>query len=312
MIDVSHLTKRYGPNRSVEDLSFAVGEGEIMGFLGPNGAGKSTTIRMLAGLSRPTSGHATIGVHDIQSTNPELRRMMGYLPESAPLYLDMTLDSFLRFMAGIKGVSWRQTKLEMERVTSLLNLTRERRRLLRNLSKGTRQRAAIANALLGKPRVLLLDEPTSGLDPSQINDVREVVRSLEGKSTVILSTHILTEIEYTATRIVILSEGRIAAQGSARDLKKAHGSTLSITARGNRDAFEDILHRHLPGGVTIETLGEDCWKARHPIKDGGDDNRSHLAAALIAEGLELVELRSDEPSLEEIFLHAIGKRGEAA
>lgn len=312
MIEVSNLTKRYGPNRSVEGLSFAVGEGEIMGFLGPNGAGKSTTIRMLAGLSRPTAGHATIAGFDVQSGNAELRRLMGYLPEQAPLYLDMTLDSFLRFMAGIKGVSWRRTKVEMERVTELLNLKKERRRLLRNLSKGTRQRAAIANALLGQPRVLLLDEPTSGLDPAQINDVREVVRSLEGKCTVILSTHILTEIEHTATRIVILSEGRIAAQGSARELKKAHGSLLTITVRGDREAFDNVLQRFLPGEHRIESTDDDALRIRHVYTDGIGENRSHLAAAVIANGLELLELCADDPSLEEIFLRAIGKGREAA
>ncbi|MCC5876654.1 MAG: ABC transporter ATP-binding protein [Candidatus Sumerlaeia bacterium] len=312
MIEVSNLTKRYGPNRSVEDLSFAVGEGDIMGFLGPNGAGKSTTIRMLAGLSRPTAGNATIAGFDVQSGNAELRRLMGYLPEQGPLYLDMTLDSYLRFMAGIKGVSWRRTKMEMERVTEMLNLKKERRRLLRNLSKGTRQRAAIANALLGQPKVLLLDEPTSGLDPAQINDVREVVRSLEGKCTVILSTHILTEIEHTATRIVILSEGKIAAQGSARELKQAHGSVLTITARGDHEAFDNVLQRFLPGQHDIESVDDGAMRVRHVYKDGIDDTRSHLAAAIIANGLELLELRADAPSLEEIFLRAIGKGREAA
>lgn len=310
MIEVHNLTKRYGPNRSVEDLTFSVGEGEIMGFLGPNGAGKSTTIRMIAGISRPTSGAATIGGHDVVAGHPRIRRMLGYLPEQSPLYGDMTLEGFLRFMAGIKGVRWREVKREVERTTSLLNLQRERRRLLRNLSKGTRQRAAIANALIGHPRVLLLDEPTSGLDPSQINDVRELVRSLAGTATVILSTHILSEIEQTATRIVILSEGRIAAQGTAEELKRRHGARLLVEVEGDRGTFQSLLDRIVPGDVSAVPAGEGKWRARFAL-DQEDDLRHRLATALIADGLHLLELHREEPSLEDIFLSAIGRRGGA-
>jgi ABC-2 type transport system ATP-binding protein len=311
MIDVRDLTKRYGPNRSVEGLTFSVGEGEIMGFLGPNGAGKSTTMRMMAGISRPTAGMISINGHDVQTANPELRRLMGYLPEQAPLYLDMTLESFLRFMAGIKGVAARDTRMEMERVTSLLNLVKERRRLLRNLSKGTRQRAAIANALLGSPKVLLLDEPTSGLDPSQINDVRDLVRSLAGKCTVVLSTHILSEIEQTASRIVIIAEGRIAAQGTAAELRERAGRRLVTVVRGDRGNLEKILASRLSGRTSIVAAGEGCWRSVNGLALGADP-RPALVAALVAGGLDVLEVRTEEASLEQIFLQAIGRRGEAA
>lgn len=310
MIEVRNLTKRYGPNRSVEDLTFSVGEGEVMGFLGPNGAGKSTTMRMIAGISRPTAGEASVGGYDVISGHPEIRRLLGYLPEQSPLYGDMTLEGFLRFMAGIKGVRWRGVRREVERTTALLNLQAERRRLLRNLSKGTRQRAAIANALIGNPKVLLLDEPTSGLDPAQINHIRDLVRSLAGKCTVILSTHILSEIEHTATRIVILSEGRVAAQGTAAELKKRHGSHLLVEVEGDRGRFHDVLDRLVPGDVAPAPAGEGRWSARFPL-DAGADLRHRLAAALIAEGLHLVELHQEDPSLEDIFLGAVGRQGGA-
>lgn len=305
MIEVRQLTKHYGPTRSIEDLSFSVEKGEILGFLGPNGAGKSTTMRILTGLLRPTAGSARIGGMDVQEDNERVRRMIGFLPEQAPAYADMTLSAYLEFMAGIKGLDKRAARAEMERTSTLLNLQRERPRLLRNLSKGTRQRAAIAQALLGDPEVLLLDEPTVGLDPSQINDVRALINSFAGRRTVILSTHILPEVEMTCSRIVIIAKGNIVAQGTPKELTTGGDAEFVVTVAGDRTTFERVLTA-VAGYFPVLTGGGSRWEAR--LKPpAAEDFAPKLARALVEAGLELHELRRHQVRLEDIFLRAIGR-----
>jgi len=308
MIDVEGLTKDYGPTRSLHDVTFSVGEGEVMGFLGPNGAGKSTTMRILVGLARATSGTARIGGHDVQADNARMRSILGYLPESAPLYGDMTVERYLRFMAGLKGLGFRDARREADRASSAVNLQKERQRLLRNLSKGTRQRAAIAQALLGDPKVLILDEPTVGLDPAQINDVRELVRGMRGRRTVILSTHILPEVELTCNRIAIINAGRVIAEGTRAELVESRGATLHVTVRGEAAKLAEAIRTVLGTRVEARSAGPQSSVILAPCP--GDLERGRIARAVVEAGLDLVEMRVEHPSLEDVFLSAIGGRRE--
>jgi ABC-2 type transport system ATP-binding protein len=286
-------------------VTFAVGQGEILGFLGPNGAGKSTTMRMLTGLVRPSEGTARLGGFDVHRENDRVRRMLGYLPEQSPLYPEMTVAGFLEFMGGIKGMDGRERRREMERTTALLNLVRERGRLLRNLSKGTRQRVGIANALIGRPPVLLLDEPTVGLDPAQINDVREIVRSLRGKATVVLSTHILSEIEATATRIVIIANGAVVAQGTPEELRARVPPRVRVRVCGDRPALDGAL---LAAGITGAAVTELGGQLQVMAGALDEKARATLAREVVTRGLDLVELHEEQARLEDVFLTAVGRR----
>ncbi|CAN5345087.1 ABC transporter ATP-binding protein [soil metagenome] len=307
MIEVRNLCKNYGPTVSLDNVSFSAPQGEVVGFLGPNGAGKSTTMKVLMGLARPTSGAATIGGVDVQKDHQRVHKMVGYLPEQAPVYGDMTLASFLEFMGGIKGLSGRDAKKEMLRTTDLVNLQRERPRLLRNLSKGTRQRAGIAQALLGDPPVLLLDEPTAGLDPSQINDVRELVKSLAGRRTVLVSTHILPEVELTCTRIVIIAAGRVVAEGTPRELVATEESEFIVAVRGSKETFAEAI-RGVTGmdNLKFEQSGDQLTARLKPAP--AIATRAKLARRIVELGLDLVEMREAHGRLEDICLRAVGKR----
>jgi len=222
MIDVSRLTKRYRDLVAIEDLSFTVDKGEILGFLGPNGAGKSTTMRILTGFQPATSGTARVAGFDVFEQPLEVKRRVGYLPEIPPLYPDMTVAAYLRFVAELKGIPRKGRKDEVDRVAHAAQVAHVMDRLIANVSKGYKQRVGIAQALLGSPDVLILDEPTVGLDPSQILEVRDLIKSLAGKHTVILSTHILQEVIATCDRVLIIARGRRVAHERLADLQARH------------------------------------------------------------------------------------------
>lgn len=211
MIEVQNLTKRYRDRVAVDRLNFSVEEGEVLGFLGPNGAGKSTTMKMLTGFLPPTEGVAKVAGFDVFEHPMEVKRRIGYLPEAPPLYLEMTVRSYLRFVATIKGVPRKQVQSEIDRVAQACGLTEELRRVIGNLSKGYKQRVGIAQALLGSPPVLILDEPTEGLDPRQRKEVRQLIKDLGTKHTVILSTHLLHEVTATCHKVLIIDHGRMVA-----------------------------------------------------------------------------------------------------
>jgi ABC-2 type transport system ATP-binding protein len=223
MIEVSQLTKRYRDRVAVDNLSFAVEEGQILGFLGPNGAGKSTTMKILTGFLPPSEGAAKIAGFDVFEHPLEVKRRIGYLPETPPLYPEMTVKAYLRFVATLKGVPGKQLSLELERVASLTGVSQVMDRIIQNLSKGFRQRVGIAQALLGSPPVLILDEPTEGLDPSQRAEVRALIKGLAGKHTVILSTHILPEVTMTCEKVLIINQGRVVAFDEIQKLASAYG-----------------------------------------------------------------------------------------
>jgi ABC-2 type transport system ATP-binding protein len=228
MIEVSHLTKRYRERVAVDDLTFSVAEGEILGFLGPNGAGKTTTMRVLTGFLPASSGLVKVAGHDVFEEPLEVKRRIGYLPETPPLYPEMTVRGYLRFVATLRGVPRGQMATELERVAHATGTTAVMGRVIQNLSKGFRQRVGIAQALLGSPPVLILDEPTEGLDPIQRAEVRRLIKGLGGKHTVILSTHILPEVTMTCEKVLILHQGRLVAFDALKALVKTDGTAESL------------------------------------------------------------------------------------
>jgi ABC-2 type transport system ATP-binding protein len=234
MIEVTGLTKRYRDRVAVDDLTFSVPEGEILGFLGPNGAGKSTTMKILTGYLPATSGTVKVAGYDVFEEPYEVKRRLGYLPETPPLYPEMTVKAYLRFVASIKGVRRGQMATELERVAHATGVAEVMDRLIQNLSKGYRQRVGIAQALLGNPPVLILDEPTEGLDPSQRAEVRQLIKGLAGQHTVILSTHLLSEVTVTCERVLIINQGRMVAFDEIRNLAHALG-------QGDQTSLEDIF-----------------------------------------------------------------------
>ncbi|CAM4517630.1 ABC transporter ATP-binding protein [Myxococcus xanthus] len=223
MIEVQHLTKRYRDRVAVDDLTFQVEAGEILGFLGPNGAGKSTTMKILTGFLPPSEGVVRVGGYDVEAQPLEVKRRIGYLPEMPPLYVEMTVRGYLRFVASLKGLSGSALKAELERVAALMGVTHVMDRVIQNLSKGYKQRVGIAQALLGSPPVLILDEPTEGLDPAQRAELRALIKGLAGKHTVILSTHILPEVTMTCQKVLIIHQGKMAAYDDISQLARIHG-----------------------------------------------------------------------------------------
>ena len=283
MIQVNRLTKYYGPTRALDGLSFDVPEGEILGFLGPNGAGKTTTMRILTGLAMPSGGTARVGGFDVSRQYRNVHRLLGYLPEEAPLYGEMTVRSYLRFVAGMKLAGRRDGNYQVDRAMEETGLLKVDRRLVGNLSKGMRQRVGLAQALLGDPRVLVLDEPTVGLDPSQISEIRQLIRSMKGRRTVILSTHILPEVAMTCTRVVILNQGRIVTQGPLAEIgKQSAERRVRVHVQGHsytaaellREAAPEATVEIIPDGPKDEAHLRVRWVGRHgvarPARGGGD------------------------------------------
>jgi ABC-2 type transport system ATP-binding protein len=321
MIRVEHLTKNYGPRVAVADVTFDVERGEVLGFLGPNGAGKTTTMRILTGYLPPSGGRAEVAGFDIVTHSLQARQHIGYLPETVPLYPEMSVRGYLTFMAKIKGV--RTTRPEVDQVMEKARIAHRANDQIGKLSRGLRQRAGLAQALLGDPDVLILDEPTSGLDPKQIIETRNLIRALGGEHTVILSTHILPEVAATCSRVVIISNGRVVAEDTPENLdRRLKGAeSISVTVRGPREAISRAL-RMVPHVISVETDGDarsnNVQTAFTVQSEVGADIRESLARAVVEGGWGLTELRPAHLSLEEIFLQltmsdaASGNQGVAA
>ncbi|MFI5355325.1 MAG: ABC transporter ATP-binding protein, partial [Desulfobaccales bacterium] len=299
MIEVRDLTKYYGPVQAVHQINFEVAAGEIVGFLGPNGAGKTTTLKMLAGFLAPTSGTARINGFDCVSQSLEVRRSLGYLPENVSIYPELTVGQFLKFAAQAKGVESKDQPAETRRVMAACGLEEVAGKLVKALSKGFRQRLGLAQALLHQPPVLILDEPTIGLDPSQIVEIRSLIKNLEGGHTVILSSHILPEVSQLCHRVIIINRGQIVASDTPENLSRQMGrGAISLTVKGPEAQVTAAL-QGLPGVARVVGRGE----GRFLVDTGnGRDLRPELARLVVQQGFDLLELKAQEFTLEDVFL----------
>ena len=309
MIDVQSITKDYASHRAITDVSFKVDSGEILGFLGPNGAGKTTTMRIITGYIPPTSGTVSVAGYDVFRHSIEARRRIGYLPESVPLYTEMSVAGYLDFMAKLKGVSRRQRRSQIERVMEETHIEDRASQLIGKLSKGYRQRVGLAQSLLGSPDVLILDEPTVGLDPRQITEVRQLIKGFGKEHTVILSTHILPEVSMVCSRVLIVDGGRVVAEDTPENLTRQMRGTdaIQIEVRGPRGKVIDCL-RGVPKVLAVNLAGEgraDAVAAYNIATEPGADVREDLARAVVNGGFGLLELRTAGVSLEEVFLNLI-------
>jgi len=303
VIEVEHLTKRYGTVTAVDDVTFRVNKGEILGFLGPNGAGKTTTMRVLTGYMPATDGRAAVAGYDVFDHPIEAKRRTGYLPETPPLYPDMTVREYLHFVGKIKGVAPKDRAARVEQVMARTWVADMANRACGKLSKGYRQRVGLAQALIHNPEVLILDEPTAGLDPKQINETRRLIKALAGDHTIILSTHILTEVEQTCQRVVIINKGRVVAEDTPENLtRRLRGSaTMFVQVDGDRAAEAQAALARVDGVARV-TSANDAGTAFEIESESGRDVRRELARAVIGGGWGLLELRPMRLSLEDVFL----------
>lgn len=305
MIEVQHLTKQYAGRVAVNDVSFQVEPGQIVGFLGPNGAGKSTTMRILSGYMPPTTGLVRVNGHDVFHESLEVRRSVGYMPETAPLYTEMRVKEYLRFRAELKGLAGQAMRRRVGEVMDLCSVTDVRRRLIGNLSKGYRQRVALADALLHEPPLLILDEPSNGLDPVQIRQVRELLSSLRPRHTVLLSTHILPEVENLCDRVVMIHHGQLLADDTPENLTRRLRTLTEVRMELRGDVAEMITaFESLPGvrKALAEETGGDGWIRLTLRVEPGKDVREAVMELAAAKKWGVRELHRRLPSLEDVFV----------
>ena len=308
VIEIKNLTKKYGSNVAVDSISFTVNRGEIVGFLGPNGAGKSTTMNMLTGYLSATSGSARVDGYNILSNPKEVKQMVGYLPEQPPLYMDMTVTEYLNFVYDLKKVKLNKNE-HVSEIIEMTKLGKVHGKLIKNLSKGYKQRVGLAQALIGNPEVLILDEPTIGLDPMQIIEVREMIKRFGENRTVIISTHILQEVNAICDRVIIINKGKIVAEDSIEHITKKNGeeSAFQLRVKADEKTASSVLSR---GGSLVE---EFKAMSRHEqgatdfivyTKDG-KDTRADIIRLLVESGIEVVMMKPVEMTLEEVFIKTV-------
>jgi ABC-2 type transport system ATP-binding protein len=319
MISVSHLVKLYGSRLAVDDVSFEVGKGDVVGFLGPNGAGKSTTLRILSGFLGMTSGKVTVAGHDIEDDSYEARKAIGYMPEAVPLYPEMRVAEYLTFRAELKGVPRKQRASWIDEAMGRAHVMEVESVLIGKLSKGYRQRVGLADALVAKPPILILDEPTAGLDPNQIRDVRALIAELGASHTILLSTHILSEVEASCSRVLVIAKGKLVASGETKDIGKMRKtSAVDVTLRGKPDDALRLL-RAIQGVAKARRMGagekgdkgnvEEVFTVRCTFGGNGEKSETgdgsafveRAVAALVANGFAVREVRPAGGSLEDVF-----------
>ena len=306
MIEVKGLSKSYGAIPALRDVTFRVKKGEILGFLGPNGAGKTTTMRILTCFLPASAGTATVAGYDVWKDPLEVKRRIGYLPENVPLYTDMPVETYLSFVAEVKGVSAKGRAKKIKEVMKQCGLTEVARRYIGNLSKGYRQRVGIAQALVGNPQVLILDEPTIGLDPKQIVEIRQLIKGLAGAKTVILSTHILPEVAMTCDRVVIINEGRVIAEDKPENLTAQRQGAFRISVQVARaEERGDDEHQGDPGGSRRSARTGKAATAVPYIVESTRDIRQELAKTVVTKGWGLLELRPERVTLEDVFMQLV-------
>lgn len=303
MIDVKNLTKQYAGFKAVHGISFHVNRGEIVGFLGPNGAGKSTTMKILSGYLPPTDGQISIAGHDVMTDSLEVRRRIGYMPENVPLYTDMRVNEFLSFRARLKGVPGKRVKERVAEVKQLCSLNDVQNKIIGNLSKGYRQRVGLADAMVHDPDLLILDEPTIGLDPNQIRAVRELIKDLGKRHTILLSTHILSEVEMTCNRVIIINRGRIEASDTPGNLTKLvrGGGGLRLELKAPENQVVSKLES-LPEIDDVEILQGGEWGQYKVFPKPGVDIRDAVYGVVKKEGWDLREMTRLRATLEDVFV----------
>lgn len=315
MIEITNVTKKYGNFTAVDDISFTIQNGEIIGFLGPNGAGKSTTMNMITGYIEPTEGTITVNGYDIQKKPQKAKKQIGYMPEGVPLYQDLTVKEFVTYMAELKKVDKKVKKEEVEKALTETGIKDVEKKLIRNLSRGYKQRVSMAGALVGSPDVLILDEPTVGLDPKQITEIRSLIKELGKEHTVILSSHILSEVSQLCERVIIINKGKIVAIDTPENLEKAtqERNIILVTVEDKQNKMKEI-----------NTLIPEIAKCEE-VKDNGDgtkqymieakknaDLRKQLFEVLPKNDITIFELKKAETSLEDAFITLINKSSEKA
>ncbi|MBC8082058.1 MAG: gliding motility-associated ABC transporter ATP-binding subunit GldA [Hymenobacter sp.] len=305
MVEVQHLTKTFGPQTAVDNLSFTVSKGEILGFLGPNGAGKSTTMKMATGYLPPSAGTVLIEGYDVRTAPLDVRRCVGYLPEHNPLYLDMYVHEYLEFIGSVHGLRGAELRRRVVRLVERVGLGREQNKQIGALSKGYRQRVGLAQALLHDPGVLILDEPTTGLDPNQIGEIRSLIRELGQDKTVIFSTHILPEVTALCSRAVIISRGQLVADSPVAELGAGAAGETVIRAEFEQ-AIDATALAALPGISRVEMETGHTYRIRAAA---GTDQRGAISRLAAQQGWVLLGLRQEEQSLEQVFKELTGVLG---
>lgn len=302
MIEIRNLVKRYGDYVAVDHLNLTIEKGKVYGFLGPNGAGKSTTMNIMTGYLSATEGDVVVDGHSILEEPEEAKKRIGYLPEQPPLYTDMTVMEYLTFCAGLKQVPRGEQSLQIQRVVHMTRLEAVAGRLIANLSKGYRQRVGLAQAILGFPPIIILDEPTVGLDPKQIIEIRSLISNLAKEHTVILSSHILSEVQAVCDQIIIIHHGKLLANDTPDRLEESlgGGNTLHLTVKGEQAALQKILAGE--SGITVESLEQEDQYAIAAVKMGENDYREQLFFACADQQMPILDMHLDEATLEQVFL----------
>ncbi|MDH5638821.1 MAG: ABC transporter ATP-binding protein [Nitrospinota bacterium] len=312
MIEVEHLTKKYGEARGIDDVTFNVEKGEILGFLGPNGAGKTTTMRILTCFMSATSGTARVAGYDVFEDSLNVRRKIGYLPETVPLYTDMQVPTYLKFVAGLKDVPYREINGRVGDLMERVGLTHMAHKFIGELSKGYRQRVGLAQSLINDPEVLVLDEPTIGLDPKQIIEIRSLIKGLAGERTIILSSHILPEVSAICKRIIIIDEGRVKAQDTPENLTTQLRVSDKVRARigGPKDDVVQAL-QGMEGVKNVEASAGAGDSLQYVVEfaDGAANRSSQVARAIVDKRWDLHELTPVKMSLEDIFIKIVTEEG---
>jgi len=312
MITIDKLTKYYGSNRAVNNISFTINDNEILGFLGPNGAGKSTTMNMIAGYLPMTAGSVSICGSDITKDPVAAKKNIGYLPEIPPVYPDMRVKEYLSFCAGLKRIPFSKKKDEIDRVMKLLKIEDVSSKLIKNLSKGYKQRVGFAQALLGDPKFLILDEPTVGLDPNQVIEVRNIIKSLRKDHSVIFSSHILSEVSAVCDRVVIINKGDIKAIDTIENLEKTYGGSLMlhISVKGDKNRASSVIEltRGVKELVKADENDDGTFSFTVKLEEGaGDDVKNDIMSELISAGIQISEIFSDRPDLEAVFVDLMNR-----
>ncbi len=313
MIEVKNITKKYGNNTAVDNITFEVKDGEVVGFLGPNGAGKSTTMNMITGFIEPTQGKIIVNGNDISKKPKKAKRQIGYMPENVPLYYELTVKEFVTYMAELKFVKRKDRKEEVQRVLKETGLEEVQKKLIRNLSRGYKQRVSMAGALVGNPDVIILDEPTVGLDPKQITEIRNLIKELGKKHTVILSTHILSEVSQICERVVIINKGKIIAVDTPENLEKMtkEKNGICITVEDPKNNMRNLKDK-IPQIEKIDMIkdNEDGTKQFVITSSEGIDLRKKMFDILPKEDITIFELKKTETTLEDAFIKLIDTKKE--